>query len=148
MTFSVTRKFGRPSWMTPYGEEGFGDVFFDRLWPEWRRDLGEDMPPTMDFYEKDGKYYLTAELPGLKKDDISASFHNGFVTIRAHRESKKEEEGAEYHVREIRHGSFSRTFRLPGDIDEDKVGAHYENGILTLVMPYNEELKGKKVKIH
>ncbi len=61
---------------------------------------------------------------------------------------KKEKEGAEYHVREIRHGSFSRTFRLPGDIDEEKVGAHYENGILTLVMPYNEELKGKKVKIH
>jgi len=102
----------------------------------------------MDFYEKDGKYYLTAELPGLKKDDISVSFHNGFVTIRAHGESKKEKEGAEYYVREIKHGSLRRTFRLPGDIDEDKVEAHYEDGILTLVMPYRGELKGKKIKIH
>ena len=47
--------------MTPYGEEGMGDVWFDRLWPEWPRWQGEEYTPAFDFYEKDGKYHLTAD---------------------------------------------------------------------------------------
>ncbi len=76
MTFAITRRVRRPSWMTPYGHEGLGDVFFDRLWPEWRRDIGEEWCPSDNFYEKEGKYHLTAEIPGLDKDDISISFDN------------------------------------------------------------------------
>ena len=89
MTLAITRRFGRPSWMTPFGHEGFGDVFFDRLWPEWRRDMGEEWSPTVNFFEKEGKYYLTVEVPGMKKDDISVSFDNGCVTISGKKESEK-----------------------------------------------------------
>ena len=147
MTIALTRKIARPSWMTPFGHEGWGDVFFDRLWPEWRRDIGEEWTPSVDFSEKDGKYYLTAEIPGLSKEDISVTFDNGYVTISGKKESNKEEEDADYYVKESRYGSFSRTFRLPGKIDEEKVNATYKDGVLTVSMPHKEDTKAKKIKV-
>ena len=148
MTLAITRRFGRPFWMTPFGHEGFGDVFFDRLWPEWRRDMGEEWSPSVNFYEKDEKYYLTAEVPGLSKDDISVSFDNGCVTMSGKKEFKGEEEEADYYMRETRYGSFCRSFRMPGDVDEGKVDAAYKDGVLTLVMPKKEGSKRKKITIH
>jgi len=134
--------------MTPFGHEGFGDVFFDRLWPEYRRDLGEEWYPSVNFYEKDGNYYFTAELPGMNKDDISVSLANGFLTISGRKETDEEEEGSENYMRERRQGSFCRSFRLPREIDEDKVDASYKDGLLTLVMPCKEGFKAKEIKIH
>lgn len=148
MTIALTRKIARPSWMTPFGHEGWGDVFFDRLWPEWRRDIGEEWTPDVDFSEKDGKYYLTAEIPGLTKEDISVTFDNGYVTISGKKESNKEEKGADYYVKETRYGSFSRSFRLPGKVDEEKVDATYKDGVLTVSMPHKEDTKAKKIKVH
>ena len=148
MTFAITRRVRRPSWMTPYGHEGLGDVFFDRLWPEWRRDIGEEWCPSVNFYEKEGKYHLTAEIPGLDKDDISISFDNGCMTISGKKESESEEEGVDFYMRETSHGSFSRSFNLPKSVDEDKVDATYKDGVLTLVMPQKEESDRKKIEIH
>ena len=148
MTLAITRRFGSPSRMTPFGHEGFGDVFFDRLWPEFRRDMGEEWSPSVNFYEKGGKYYLTVEVPGMKKDDISVTFENGCVTISGKKGSEKEEEGADYYMRETGHGSFCRIFRLPREVDEEKVDATYKDGVLTLVMPHKEGSKSKKIAIH
>ena len=148
MTFAITRRLRRPSWMTPYGHEGLGDVFFDRLWPEWRRDRGEEWYPSVNFYEKEGKYHLTAEIPGLNKDDISISFDDGCMTISGKKESESEEEGVDFYMRETSHGSFSRSFNLPKSVDEDKVDATYKDGVLTLVMPHKEKSDRKKIEIH
>jgi HSP20 family protein len=134
--------------MTPYGHEGLGDVFFDRLWPEWRRDMGEEWCPSVNFYEKEGKYHLTAEIPGLNKDDISISFDNGCVTISGKKESESDEEGVDFYRRETSHGSFSRSFNLPKSVDEDKVDASYKDGVLTLVMPHKEGSDRKRIEIH
>ena len=147
MMLELSRK-RRPWWMTPFGREPLGDIFFDRLWPEWKRDMGEEITPSVDFVEKDNKYLLTAELPGLKKDDISISVEDGFVTISGRREDTSEKEEGEYHVKEMRYGSFSRSFRLPRKVLEDKVEATYKNGILTLVLPLAEEEKTRKITIH
>ena len=148
MTTALTSKVRRPSWMTPFGSEGWGDVFFDRLWPEWRRDLGEEWTPSVNFFEKDGKYHLTAEIPGVSKEDISVSLLDGRVTISGKKETTKEEKDADYYTKETRYGSFSRSFRLPGEVDEEKVDATYKDGVLTVVMPKKEESKSKKVEIH
>lgn len=148
MNLALRKRLRRPSWMTPLGFEGLGDVFSDRLWPEWRRDLGEEWTPSSDFYEKDGKYHLTAEIPGMNKDDISVSFDHGTLTIRGKRNSEKEEEGADYYLRETTYGSFSRSYSLPKEIDEDKVEATYKDGLLTLVMPHKEGTKPKKITVH
>ncbi len=147
MAFELSRK-NRPWWMTPFGREPIGDVFFDRLWPEWRRDYGEEITPSVDFSEKDGKYYLTAELAGINKEDISITIENDFVTISGKKEGKKEEKGSDYYLKETRYGSFSRSFRLPGKVVEEKVDATYKDGVLTVVMPYEEEAGTKKIEIH
>lgn len=148
MDLSLTRRFGRPSWMTPLGSEGWGDVFFDRLWPEWRRDMGEEWTPSIDLSEKDGKYTLKAELPGLSKDDITISLNEGYVTISGKRESEKEEEDRDYHMKEMRCGSFSRSLRLPKEIDSDHVDATFKDGVLTVVLPQKETSETKKIEIH
>jgi HSP20 family protein len=138
----------RPWWMTPFGREPMGDVFFDRLYPEWRRDFGEEVTPSVDFSEKDGNYYLTAELPGINKDDISITIENGYVTLSGKKEENKEDKGSDYYLKETRYGSFSRSFRLPEKVLEDKVDATYKDGVLTVVIPHEEDAKTKKIEIH
>lgn len=137
----------RPWWMTPFGREPMGDVFFDRLWPEWQRDLGEQWTPSVDFYEKDNKYFLTAELPGMDKDDISVTVDKGVVTLTGKKESSREDKGTNYYLRESSYGSFSRSFRLPSEVEEDRVEASFKDGVLTLEMPHKEETATKKIEI-
>lgn len=148
MDVTLAKRSGRPWWMTPFGREPLGDIFFDRLWPEWKRDTGEEITPSVDLVEKDDKYLLTAELPGLGKDDISISVEDGFITISGTREENTETEKADYHIKEMRYGSFSRTFRLNKRVLEDKVDATYKDGILTVEIPLAEEVKTRKIKIH
>ena len=147
MTLSLTRR-NRPWWMTPFGREPMGDVFFDRLWPEWRRDYGEDVTPSVDFSEKDNEYHLTAEIPGLNKDDISITIEDGYLTLSGKKEDSKEEEGKDYYIKETRTGSFSRSFKLPKKVVEAKVDATYKDGILTVIIPKKEDSKTKKIEIH
>lgn len=146
MTLAI-RRGRRPSWMTPFGREGWGDVFFDRLWPEWQRDMGEEWAPTTNFYEKEGKYFLTAELPGLSKEDISVTIDKGVITVTGKKESRKEEEGANFYLKESSYGSFSRSLRLPGEVEEDEVEATFKDGVLTVEMPHKKEPESKKIGI-
>jgi len=148
MTLAMAIRLARPSWMIPFGLEGWGDAFFDRLWPEWLGEMGEEYTPIMDFSEKEGKYYLSAELPGFDRDEISVTLDNGYITVSGKKESNEEEEATDYYIKEIRCGSFTRTFRLPSEIDEKKVDATYKDGVLTVVMPHKEESKNKKIKIN
>ena len=101
----------------------------------------------MNFYEKEGKYVLTSEMPGLSKDDISISLHEGIITITGKKESGKEEEGVNYYLKETRYGSFSRSFRLPGEVEEEKIQASMKDGVLTVELPHKEKPKAKKISV-
>jgi HSP20 family protein len=147
MMLSLARRT-RPWWMTTFGREPQGDVFFDRLWPEWRRDFGEEITPSVDFSEKDGKYYLTAEIPGMNKDDISITIADGYLTVSGRKEENKEEKGSDYYIKETRQGSFSRSFKLPKKVMEEKVDATYKNGVLTVILPHEGEAETKKIEVH
>ena len=148
MTLAVSRTFRRPFWVTPFGTEGWRNHFSDRLWPELLRDKDEDLAPNIDFIEKDGKYFLNAELPGLKRDDISISIEDGYVTVSGKKETNKEEEGTSYYLKETRNGSFSRSFRLPGKVDKENVDAAFKDGVLTVAMPLEKAPEAKKIEIH
>ena len=148
MAFEMTRRLRRPSWMTPFGREGMGDVFFDRLWPEFPLYSSKEWDPDVNVYEKDGKYHVTADIPGLKKDDISVTYENGCLTISGKREDDDVEQGTGYYRKETRSGSFCRSFRLPGVIDEEKIDATYKDGVLSLVLPFKGGAKGKKITVH
>lgn len=148
MTTTLAKRTKRPSWMTPFGEEGLGDVFFDRLWPEWRRDMGEEWTPTVDLFEKEGNYHLKAEIPGFNKDDISVTVSDGVVTLTGKKESSHEEKTDAYHVKEMQSGTFTRSFRLPEEIEDEKIEATYKDGILSVIMPKKEGSKAKKIEVH
>ncbi|MBV8172680.1 MAG: Hsp20/alpha crystallin family protein [Candidatus Eremiobacteraeota bacterium] len=104
--------------------------------------------PATDVYEKDGKYVVEAALPGFKKEDISIEVADNQLKISAKtNEEKKEDQGARYHYRELRRGSFYRTIAFPADIDADNIEASYDNGILTLTVPPMKPVAAKKVAI-
>jgi HSP20 family protein len=147
MTTALTKKTSRPSWLKPFWSDGV-DLFFDRVWPDFAMDFGADWAPKVDFFEKDGNYHLTAEVPGMSKDDISVSIHEGLVTVSGKKESSKEEKENNYYMKETQYGSFSRSFRLPGEVDEEKVDATYKDGVLTVAMPKKEDSKSKKIEVH
>lgn len=138
----------RPSWMTPYGREGWGDVFSDRLWPEWpRRAGGESWRPRTNVYERDGKYYLEMEVPGISKEEISVNIDKGILTISGKKVCKEGPEDVAYYLRECMYGSFSRSIRLPLEVDEESVAGQFENGVLTVEMPTVEEMDVRKIDI-
>ncbi|MEJ2588247.1 MAG: Hsp20/alpha crystallin family protein [Deltaproteobacteria bacterium] len=147
MALPTIRRTGRPSWMTPYGSEGMGDIWSDRLWPEWPRWQSEEMRPSIDFYEKDGNYHLTVDLPGVKKDDISVDIDGNVLTVSGKKSSEREEKEADYYLRESSYGSFTRSLRLPAEVNEEDVDATYKDGVLKLVMKPKEGAKARKIEI-
>jgi HSP20 family protein len=147
MNMPLIRRKLRPLWMTPFGEEGPGDVFMDRIFREWPRMMGEEWVPAFGFYEKDGNYVLNAEIPGVTKEDIAVTIDKNVLTISGKKEAKREEEGANYYLQEATYGAFSRSIRIPGQIDENNVQANYKDGVLTLTMPQKKNPEGKQIKI-
>ena len=148
MALAIAKTVRRPFWMTPFGPEVVRTIFSDRLLPELAKETDGELATNVDFSEKDGKYFLTAELPGLKRDDISISIEDGFVTVTGKKEEKKEEEGTNYYLKETRSGSFSRSFQLPGKVDSDNVDAAFKDGVLTVTMPKEKAAETKKIEIH
>jgi len=105
--------------------------------------------PAVDIMEKDGKYIVHAELPGMKKDDIHVEYKDGYVTIKGEKKFEHEEKKKDFHRLERSYGSFSRTFELPAEIKEEGIKAEYKNGVLELSLPMKEPAKStaKKIKI-
>jgi HSP20 family protein len=103
--------------------------------------------PLINLTEDRNNYYVRAELPGVKAEelDIQATANN--IAISGERKIAAEGENARYHRREREAGSFSRMIGLPGDINTDKVDAKLENGVLTVVIAKAEAAKPKQITI-
>ena len=97
---------------------------------------------------QDGEDLLvTANVPGLAKDDIDISVENEVLTISGEYKNENDEKKGDYHVRERQYGKFSRSFRLPNTADSDKVAAELKNGVLTLTFPTREEAKPRRIEV-
>jgi HSP20 family protein len=103
--------------------------------------------PPVDIHETDEALILKAELPGFSKDDVHVELHNNRLTLRGERRHETEVKEEQYHRRERAYGSFQRTFQLPTTIDQDKVKASFQNGILELRLPKSEAAKPKRIGI-
>ncbi len=95
-------------------------------------------------------YTITVELPGVDEGDIELSAHDGLVTLKGEKKTEREEKGETWFFSERQYGSFSRTFRLPPDADEDQVKADLKNGVLTISVPKKsaEPPADRRVKIN
>ena len=103
--------------------------------------------PSVDIYEKENAIVLKAELPGIDENDIELKIEDSTLTLKGDRKFEKETKEENYHRIERSYGSFYRSFTLPRNIDQDKIKAESENGILKVTLPKKAELKPKKVKI-
>jgi HSP20 family protein len=103
--------------------------------------------PLVNLTEDKNNYYVRAELPGVKADelDIQATANN--IAISGERKIGAEEEGTRYHRREREAGKFSRAIGLPDEVDPDKVEAKLEDGVLTIVVSKAEAVKPKQITV-
>ena len=106
--------------------------------------ISEDWVPAVDIKEDDTSFILSADIPGLKKSDIDLFVDNNILKISGTRDYNNENDNSEYHYQERTYGSFHRSFKLPISVVEENISATFRNGILTVVLPKNEEAQPKQ----
>jgi HSP20 family protein len=125
----------------------FDDPFFRTR--RMAEDTGMGMwNPAVDLYEKDDKFVINAELPGVEKKDITIDLKDRILTLSGERSYDNEVKEENYYRRERAYGKFHRAFTLPADVDSDKIKAESKNGVLQVEVPKPESKKPKQVTIH
>jgi HSP20 family protein len=124
---------------------------FDRLFGDWSLtsvfDEDKEWVPAFDIAENDKDYVVTAELPGIDIKDVDITISEGIFTVKGEKKHEKEENTDGYHMIERRYGSFSRSFRIPGKVETDKIDANYKDGVLKVLIPKVEGTETKKIEI-
>ena len=103
--------------------------------------------PALDVQEDKDNFIVRAELPGLKREDIEVSLHDGVLLISGERKVEKVEEGIELHRQERCYGKFQRALTLPEPVAAETVKADYKDGLLTVTLPKTEQAKPKKIDV-
>ncbi len=116
-------------------------------WPTQARWVDAPAFPAMNVWTNEDSAIATAELPGVKIEDIEVSVENDTLTLRGSRQPEELAEGATYHRRERRCGAFTRSFRLPFRVEGEKVEATFENGVLRIYLPRAEADRPRKIAI-
>ena len=101
--------------------------------------------PALDLYQNNDNVIAVIELPGMRKEDIEISLHDGTLTIAGERKSETSDGAAERTERYV--GKFRRSSTLPTRVDASKVSATYRDGILTVTLPKAEEAKPKQIQV-
>ncbi len=113
---------------SPAGYEGYGTI-------------------NLDMMQTNDEIVVKASVPGINPDDLNISITGDTLTIRGEIKKDEEVDKTDYHLREIRYGSFARSVLLPCQVIADKAKAEFENGILKLVLPKAEEVKPKTITV-
>ena len=106
-----------------------------------------DWAPAVDIKEEDNIYLITADIPGVKPDEIDVHMEDGILTIKGERESKTEEERDNYKRIERNYGVFYRRFTMPDNADADKISAKSEHGVLEVSIPKKEAAQARKISV-
>lgn len=103
--------------------------------------------PALEIYEKEDKFVVRTELPGMKKEEIDISVLGDTLTIKGERKTESEVKDEDYYRCELCYGKFSRAVTLPSAVQAGKVEASYDNGILEITLPKAAEAKPRKVEV-
>jgi HSP20 family protein len=104
--------------------------------------------PVLDVIEQENDFIVTADLPGIKKEEVKITFENNVLTVSGSRTSQEVPENARLLLNELRSGDFSRSIKFRQDVDTTKVSAEMNNGILTITLPKAESVKAKEIHIN
>lgn len=103
--------------------------------------------PLVDIHETEEMLVIQAELPGVKKEDISIEVKDNMLTLKGERNQEKEIKGKNYYRRERASGKFQRTFNISVVIDADKIVASHKDGVLEIKIPKSEAQKPAQIDI-
>jgi HSP20 family protein len=111
--------------------------------------ITEDMgwTPSVEVADTENSIDVTAELPGVSKEDVDVDLENNVLTIRGEKKQQKEEKEKEHYLFERYYGSFQRSFSLPAPVDESSVKAEFRNGVLKIHLDKAAQVKGTKITI-
>ena len=119
----------------------FNELYHDSFSRGWT--------PAVDIYETEGReVVIKAELPEMKREDISVTFENNVLTLKGERKLEQEVKRENFQRIERRHGSFTRAFTLPPTVDGAQISASYKDGVLTVRIPKREEAKAKQITVN
>ncbi len=103
--------------------------------------------PLTDISEDNDNFYLKADLPGIKKEDVNISYTDGTICISGERSQEKETKEKKFHRIERSYGKYYRSFTIPTEIKDDKIKAEFKDGQLTITIPKADEVKPKEIDI-
>lgn len=106
-----------------------------------------NISPNVDISETDKELKVTAELPGVKEEDLSITLNDNILTMTGEKKMEKEEKGKTFHKIERSYGQFSRSFTIPFKANSDTVEASFEKGLLNIVIPKPEGTESRANKI-
>ena len=106
-----------------------------------------DWAPRVNVAETNEAFFIEAEIPEVKKENVKVTLNNGVLTIQGERKREKEEKGKKYHKIERYYGTFSRSFTLPDNIDVAKIEGVFKDGMLKLEIPKTENVKAKEIEV-
>ena len=104
--------------------------------------------PSLDLYEDKDRLVVKVEVPGMKREDIDVSLHEGCLSISGERKGEEKHKEADVYRAERFFGRFQRTVALPAPVAADKVTAQYQDGILTVTLPKTEEAKSRRSDVY
>ncbi|MFN7875722.1 MAG: Hsp20/alpha crystallin family protein [Pirellula sp.] len=136
---STTRRAGAPAtrqqrrWLAPFQEM---EDIVERLWSDQGDGLSiQLLAPPLDMTETDKEIKLRMDLPGISPKEVDIQVNGNQLTVSGERKEENEENGYTYHRLERRIGKFSRTVLLPCQVEDEKVDARYQDGVLNITMP-------------
>ena len=107
-----------------------------------------DWMPPVDIRESESELTLSLEIPGVAPENIQLTTDNGVLTVTGEKvEERKEDEQRRYHLVERSYGSFSRSFRMPKNLDESKIEATFDHGVLTVHIPKAAIPQPRKIEV-
>jgi HSP20 family protein len=128
--------------------------FFDMpgIGSEWGGPMaGMDLlrAPSADVMETENEIRVLVELPGMSPDDVELNLENNVLTISGEKREERREEDREnrWHLSERRYGRFSRSFVLPRDVEQERIAAQFENGVLSVSIPKSDKAKPRRIEI-
>jgi HSP20 family protein len=103
--------------------------------------------PAINLYQLDDEYLLTAELPGMRADELDVSIAGGILTLKGTREKPENVSDDQFRRNERFHGAWQRSFSLPERVQEDRLSAEFNSGILKIHLPKAEETEPRQIPI-
>ena len=123
------------------------DPFFRTDWPARTQSQPSSFAPTFNVIEREGGYHISADVPGVREEDVDVTVQDNYLVISGSRNAEERKEGDNFYIYERRYGNFSRAFALPDNADPESVEAHMKDGVLDVKVAKRETAKPRKIPL-